>query len=235
MTNSDSIANKMQFAKKRRLWPDPSLEGGGASDNCGIKSANKKSKYLRKVMFRKSAVLLLVVIMCHNLQSVFGDTGVVHDVHSDNVNPYNQEAPPGTPDADTIAYTLKERGFVGGIYPKHSYGYENFRKVRNGACNHRYPRVIIRPSSTYDVSVAVKVAKELKLPVSVRSGGHSYTCMSIRHDSLHFDMRRLNKVQLLPREYGEVSYLKLFRQHEPHKTQNPTISPPQPLPTFYLG
>ncbi len=125
--------------------------------------------------------------------------------HAGNTNPYNQPAPPGTPDGEEIARALRERGFVGGVYPKHAYGYENFRRVANGACNHRYPRVIVRPASTYDVSVAVKVAKELRLPVSVRSGGHSYTCMSIRHDSLHFDLRRLNKVELLPAAYRNVS------------------------------
>lgn len=46
--------------------------------------------------------------------------------------------------------------------------------------------------------------RDYKIPISVRSGGHSYTCMSIRHDSLHFDMRRLKKVDLLKRTGYEV-------------------------------
>ena len=35
------------------------------------------------------------------------------------------------------------------------------------------------------------------LGVSVRSGGHSYTCTSLKEGSLHIDMRSMNKVELV--------------------------------------
>ncbi len=54
------------------------------------------------------------------------------------------------------------------------------------------------------LSPLLRIYRDYKIPISVRSGGHSYTCMSIRHDSLHFDMRRLKKVDLLKRTGYEV-------------------------------
>ena len=107
-----------------------------------------------------------------------------------------------------LTAALKARGFTGTIYPRHTYGYNKYRRVRNGACNVRHPLLIIRPVSTQDVAIGVKVAKEFYMPISVRSGGHSYACMSIKQDSLHFDLRRMNKVELLPPSYNDVSVKK---------------------------
>jgi FAD/FMN-containing dehydrogenase len=66
--------------------------------------------------------------------------------------------------------------------------------------------VIVRPLHTYDVSLGVKVAVALNVTVSVRSGGHSYVCASIKQDSLHFDMRRMDKVEMLPQKDPRVRY-----------------------------
>ncbi len=101
-----------------------------------------------------------------------------------------------------IVRSLREHGFAGSVYPHNSYGYEKYRKVQNGACNRvLFPLIIIRPASTYDVAVGIKVAKSHYIDVSVRSGGHGYTCNNIKNGSLHFDMRRLNKVELVRESY----------------------------------
>jgi FAD/FMN-containing dehydrogenase len=62
---------------------------------------------------------------------------------------------------------------------------------------------INRPESTEEVAIGVRVAKRLKLDISVRSGGHSYTCQSIKDGAIHFDLRELNRVQKVGK--GQVS------------------------------
>ena len=44
--------------------------------------------------------------------------------------------------------------------------------------------------------------------MSVRSGGHSYTCQSIKEGGIHFDLRRLDKVEIVGE--GQVGMLPLF-------------------------
>ena len=46
------------------------------------------------------------------------------------------------------------------------------------------------------------------MEVSVRSGGHSYTCQSIKEGGIHFDLRRLDKVEIVGE--GQVGMLALF-------------------------
>ena len=54
-----------------------------------------------------------------------------------------------------------------------------------------------RPESTADVAAAGRAARAGGLEVSVRSGGHSYTCQSIKEGGVHFDLRRLDKIEVV--------------------------------------
>ena len=36
------------------------------------------------------------------------------------------------------------------------------------------------------------------LQMSIRSGGHDYICASLKNDSLHLDLRKINVIDLLP-------------------------------------
>ena len=67
-------------------------------------------------------------------------------------------------------------------------GYEERRKVMNAACTAR-PAVIIVPNTERDIALILEVAREEGLEVSVRSGGHSYTCTNIKEGGIHIDMR----------------------------------------------
>ena len=78
--------------------------------------------------------------------------------------------------------------------------FDSLRLVQNGACNHVKPSVIVRPKSAAQVASCLRAAKKFNLPVSVRSGGHSYECMSVKNNSLHIDMRLMNKIQRLDKE-----------------------------------
>ena len=100
---------------------------------------------------------------------------------------------------------LAVRGFTGSLHPLGSRHYEQYRRVQNGACNRvLFPLVIIRPRSTRDVAIGVKAAEAARLPISVRSGGHGYTCNNLKNGSLHFDMRAINHVSVVSRGYGQV-------------------------------
>ena len=75
-------------------------------------------------------------------------------------------------------------------------GYETARAIHNNACCQR-PILIVRPWGDKDVSRVVQFTVRHKLELSVRSGGHSYTCTSLKDGGVHLDLRTLNKVQLV--------------------------------------
>ena len=62
--------------------------------------------------------------------------------------------------------------------------YHKRRFVHNALCENIYPDVIVVPKSTEDVSEIIKITNEFNISISVRSGGHSYTCTSIRHGEI---------------------------------------------------
>lgn len=82
-----------------------------------------------------------------------------------------------------VVQALKN-GQGGKVYPKGSYGYEKRRIVHNGLCKHIFPDVIVTPLTTEDVSVIVKIARAYHQEISVRSGGHSFTCTSLKNGKL---------------------------------------------------
>ena len=56
------------------------------------------------------------------------------------------------------------------VYFHENRGSRKYRELRlgyNGKCRNLYPRVILRPESTKDVAIAVRVAKKLKMEVIV--------------------------------------------------------------------
>ena len=85
------------------------------------------------------------------------------------------------------------------VYSKGTPGYNKRRILENGLCNNVYPDLIVVPKSTNDVASIVKISRKYKVPLSVRSGGHSYICASIKPHGIHIDMRSLNKIELTTR------------------------------------
>lgn len=59
----------------------------------------------------------------------------------------------------------------------------------NSDCKGILPSVIIRPISDEDIARAVRRSASLGVPLSYRSGGHSYTCDGIKAGSVHVDLR----------------------------------------------
>ena len=70
------------------------------------------------------------------------------------------------------------------VYIRGSPYYEKRRKVKNGLCKYIYPDVVVVPRSTEDVAQIVKISRHYEIPISVRSGGHSFLCQSIKPGDL---------------------------------------------------
>jgi hypothetical protein len=76
--------------------------------------------------------------------------------------------------------------------------YENARvgRVFNHRRPDRYPQGVVQPKTAAEVASAVKLAKEMNLRVSVRSGGHSWAAWSVRDDALLIDLGNLKCLEL---------------------------------------
>jgi len=93
-----------------------------------------------------------------------------------------------------IVYDLAQQS--GAVYLHGQSGFEEKRKVMNAACTAQ-PAVIVVPNFDQDVSTIIKATKANNLELSVRSGGHSYTCTNIKEGGVHMDMRSFNKLEMV--------------------------------------
>ena len=66
------------------------------------------------------------------------------------------------------------------VYHKGSSIYEKRRKVSNGLCANIFPDLVVVPKLTEDVSKVVQISRHYQVPISVRSGGHSFVCTSTK-------------------------------------------------------
>ena len=49
--------------------------------------------------------------------------------------------------------------------------------------------MIVVPNFEQDVSFIIRAARANNMELSIRSGGHSYTCTNIKEGGVHMDMR----------------------------------------------
>lgn len=75
--------------------------------------------------------------------------------------------------------------------------YEKARRCRlfNGIVPERYPTAIMFAQTARDIVVAMEVAIERGLRVSVRAGGHSYAAWSVRDDALLLDLGGFSELE----------------------------------------
>jgi len=84
----------------------------------------------------------------------------------------------------------------GPVYLPGDSGFEEKRKVMNAACTAQ-PAVIVVPNTEQDVATIVTATNNNNMELSVRSGGHSYTCTNIKEGGVHMDMRTFNKMEMV--------------------------------------
>lgn len=80
------------------------------------------------------------------------------------------------------------RSIKGQVLVRGSVAYEKRRLIHNGLCTHLYPDWIVVPENTEDVVEVVKITNKHKVPISVRSGGHSFTCTSTKQGTVLLDL-----------------------------------------------
>jgi FAD/FMN-containing dehydrogenase len=75
--------------------------------------------------------------------------------------------------------------------------FEAAGRVWNDAVRHR-PALVARPRSAPEVAVAVRVARERGLPLSVRGGGHDWLGRAVRDGGLVVDLTGMRRVTVDP-------------------------------------
>jgi FAD/FMN-containing dehydrogenase len=87
--------------------------------------------------------------------------------------------------------------FAGEVVRPGDPGYDAARIVWNGMIDRR-PALIVRPTSTDDVAVALRFALDNELVVAVRSGGHSIPGLSTCDDGIVIDLSRMRGARVDP-------------------------------------
>jgi FAD/FMN-containing dehydrogenase len=88
-------------------------------------------------------------------------------------------------------------GFEGEVFVRGGPGYDGARALWNGMIGTR-PAVIARPTSTNDVAVALQVARERGLTVTVRGGGHGVAGNALSEGGLVIDLSALREIGVDP-------------------------------------
>ncbi len=74
-------------------------------------------------------------------------------------------------------------------------GYDVHRQIWNGSFD-RHPALIIRCAVVSDVIAAVKFGRASSLPVAVRSGGHSFSGLSVADGAVVIDLSLMKGVRI---------------------------------------
>jgi FAD/FMN-containing dehydrogenase len=97
----------------------------------------------------------------------------------------------------TLAAALRAAGFVGRLVEPADDGYDTARAGWNGAID-RFPSAVAYATDADDVSAAIRAARGLGTPLTIRAGSHSVSGRSIRDDALCIDIRGLNRIEVDP-------------------------------------
>src|SRR6187455_1693870 len=88
-------------------------------------------------------------------------------------------------------------GFEGELFHPGDDGYDDARRVFNAMIDRR-PVLIARCGSADDVVLAVGLARENDLPLSVYGGGHGVTGSAVVDAGVCVDLRGMNAVEVDP-------------------------------------
>jgi FAD/FMN-containing dehydrogenase len=121
---------------------------------------------------------------------------------------------------DAAAYRELRAAFRGALLRPGEEGYEEARRVWNGAIDRR-PALIARCAGADDVVQAVRFARERDLLVSVRGGGHSIAGHSVCDGGLMIDLSLMKAVRVDPerrtvRAAAGLLWSELDRATQPH-------------------
>jgi hypothetical protein len=98
---------------------------------------------------------------------------------------------------ERIAASQLATGFGGEVITPEDPSYEDQRQVWNGSIDRR-PAIIARCSGVADVIASVKFGRESRLPVAIRSGGHSFPGQGVCDDGLVIDTSLMKGIRVDP-------------------------------------
>jgi FAD/FMN-containing dehydrogenase len=89
---------------------------------------------------------------------------------------------------------LNSDGIGCAVFWQRDSGYEGARRSNmwNGRVPPRYPDVIVQPSNDADVVAAVRLARQRRLKIAVRSGGHSWAASFLRDGGMLIDFSNMS-------------------------------------------
>jgi FAD/FMN-containing dehydrogenase len=87
------------------------------------------------------------------------------------------------------------RSIAGTVFVADDVGYDGARAVWNAMIDRR-PAVIVRCRGTADVIAAVKLARDWKLPVSIRAGAHNVAGHAVCNDGVTIDLSLMRAVRV---------------------------------------
>src|SRR3954453_8694104 len=90
-----------------------------------------------------------------------------------------------------------QRDFAGDVLEAATPGYDEVRRVWNGAIDRR-PAVIARCTSAADVADALRFARAHSLRIAVRGGGHSIPGLSVCDDGMMVDLQPMKRIEVDP-------------------------------------
>jgi FAD/FMN-containing dehydrogenase len=104
---------------------------------------------------------------------------------------------PITTSTSPLADALRAGGFVGRLVEPADPDYDSARAGWNGAIDRR-PAAVACATDADDVAAAIRAARAIGLPFTIRAGGHSVSGRSVRDGALCIDIRALNGVDVDP-------------------------------------
>lgn len=88
------------------------------------------------------------------------------------------------------------------IYPKNRRDFGDSVRLANQRCESFCPDVVIRPNTVEDISNVMRmihttlIKHNTSIPFTVKGGGHSYSCQSVRDDGILLDMRNFDHIHV---------------------------------------
>jgi len=121
---------------------------------------------------------------------------------------------------DTTTLAQLAPGLTGRLLQPADAEYESARRVHNGLVD-KHPAIIARCRGVADICDAVKLARALKLEVSVRGGGHNVAGLAVLDGGLMIDLAPMKGIHVDPRArvvraQGGVLWSELNRETQVH-------------------
>ena len=95
-----------------------------------------------------------------------------------------------------IFETVSELRELECIYKPHTTQYVKSAVLANYACSHMCPQLVALPKTVEQVSRIVQICNQYNISLSIRGGGHGYTCQATKDGGLMMDLRGLDRIEV---------------------------------------